>query len=841
MVKRVTARQLTETFADDVQRIQQPYVEELKNIRDNYEKNIHTCISMDEMLGSTTLAVDSAEEDDEVVCPPQQLKDGSYLLKCPILNCKSSTFKLRRHLRGQHTTLNEVQIDFAVTTARKIEANKKVTSKVCNAESENVPKVKKNSFQNTNLVNRKNNYKKCTVCGVLCINISQHLTKTHKMNNKDERFKSFVENSITVPRLYIKLLDGKPTELSPEEISQLNVDRPEILIQKTTLSELKRLRFEIDIKEKILNDDSDATDKDIVRTALDNLKSQYKDLRYLDTRSYTPTMLKWKNGFTSHLEIRGHYNPKRGVTMALDVILSYQSLNDEEELKFEDIVSPIIVRSILQTFAKKPDLSSCTKLKYISMFELLLKYLITDIDSPEKNVNENAEQIILKDLNFKVIQHEIENSTSILSKRRGIERIQTNKKAKASLITEAETTQLAEELASKIRKVLLDDGSEGVIESYKMKDILEVRNVLMATATVRLGRRSQELVKMTLTEVDECEYESVNGEKMIIIKVERQKSSSTGQPAPIVYTEEEFRVLNIFINKLRPKLLNEAQSEVVFPPKVINTLSSTDLSLSSAWHILQKFETASGKKMTSRVLRASRVSNSRNNKSITQEQKQHLAASMNHNVATAERYYNYSTITNSVVSTLQMDRQASTSRSASKLSLFQDNDESISEFAGAMDGTAKSTPVKTSETRTNVTLQIDQASSSQGTSKLNSLQDIDVSIHEFSGFIDGRTTSTPVKMPVKAPKRPNSDADSTLQNLRSKKVKANGNKKEEMEIDLNDRIDKIVQNLKDNGNENLLKTTTGHIRVQPVTAKLPQYLRKIFCTNDIRSIIKNFL
>ena len=156
----------------------------------------------------------------------------------------------------------------------------------------------------------------------------------------------------------------------------------------------------------------------------------------------------------------------------------------------------------------------------------------------------------------------------------------------------------------------------------------------MAVATLRLGRRRKELLTMSIDEVRSAQMEKV-GSKTFYIKVLNQKHSKCGQEAPVAFEKEEFEVLELYIKKLRPKITTDCRLKTVFHPlsKASSPLGQ-ELSLSSAWKILQKFETRSGKKISSRVVRTSKVANSRE-ANFTREECDNLASVMNHSSATA--------------------------------------------------------------------------------------------------------------------------------------------------------------------------------------------------------------
>ena len=215
------------------------------------------------------------------------------------------------------------------------------------------------------------------------------------------------------------------------------------------------------------------------------------------------------------------------------------------------------------------------------------------------------------------------------------------------LISGEELEDLLKDTVSSVLEVLHKSSDE--LDGYTANQALEVRNGLMAVATLRLGRRSKELLTMTIDEVRSAQMEKVGSKTFYIIKVLNQKHSKCGQEAPVAFEKEEFEVVELYIKKLRPKITTDCRLKIVFPPlsKASSPLGQ-ELSLSSAWKIQQKFETRSGKKISSRVVRISKVTNSRE-ANFTREECDNLASVMNHSSATAERHYIYRDVTQAVI------------------------------------------------------------------------------------------------------------------------------------------------------------------------------------------------
>lgn len=160
------------------------------------------------------------------------------------------------------------------------------------------------------------------------------------------------------------------------------------------------------------------------------------------------------------------------------------------------------------------------------------------------------------------------------------------------------------------------------------------------------------MIFMTVDEVKKAEKKWIDGEFFYIIKVLQQKNVKMGEAAPVVFSDVEFQVLNIYITKMRPQLTGDIYNPVVFPSQS-QRASGFNMSYSTFNNILDKLVTRSGKKLSSRIVRGSTITNNRT-LNVTHSERLHLAKAMSHSVATAERYYNYSDVSNSVVETLSL-------------------------------------------------------------------------------------------------------------------------------------------------------------------------------------------
>lgn len=122
-----------------------------------------------------------------VVTEVKKQKDGSYSQACPVLDCNSTTFKIRRHLKDIHTELSLNQIEYAVLLAKQISRNKRKLSEQT-SDTTNKLNNMRNINKQTALVSRKYDYKECLVCKKLYLNLPDHLTKTHKISRSNENY-----------------------------------------------------------------------------------------------------------------------------------------------------------------------------------------------------------------------------------------------------------------------------------------------------------------------------------------------------------------------------------------------------------------------------------------------------------------------------------------------------------------------------------------------------------------------------------------------------------------------------------------------------------------------------
>ena len=157
----------------------------------------------------------------------------------------------------------------------------------------------------------------------------------------------------------------------------------------------------------------DLEDYRSLKKRLEEEMATYKRLRFKDKRSYTKRVQLWRDSFSSYLSSRKQNNPERAVRMAMDVILCYETLG--EDLTFATFSKPSIIRKMLNCFYEKPGISSTSKLKYLRMFQIFVKFLFTDVSSPERREEMTNVELVSMDIKAQSIYHEIDHQCLILS------------------------------------------------------------------------------------------------------------------------------------------------------------------------------------------------------------------------------------------------------------------------------------------------------------------------------------------------------------------------------------------------------------------------------------------
>ena len=632
--RRVTSRKIILNFLKKMKEASETYNNAVKNATSFLVNNYARAKEMENQLGEACDFL--SDEDDEAADSTlvEVQKDGTKRLLCPVLPCRVRTFKLRRHLQSCHSSqLSDDKINYAIEMALIMESNKGCKSTTPYSKCTKKRGLKSNP--STFLVNRKDNYKKCSICGKLVLNMTNHIQRTHSIKKEDPSYKSLVTQCEVVPQCFIKQSDkSSAVILTGDELATAQKQfSSQIEEQKDTLEKLKALRTSMEEKKKEIeeftmkaNGIDGAKELDDLKMEWNRIYEEYKSERYRDSRKYSPTTEVWKKAFVEHLNRLKFPNSNRLSNMTFDIIVPYE-IKYEEHLNYKNITNGSTVRRMLAEFSNNTKLNCSSQIKYVAAFEKFLKFLILDPDSPEnrKPTNVDSAAFLSKDLCLRIIESEIANHKKIVRKNVGREQILSRKKAKSKLISKEETDKFLSEI-DKDLKTFLNEKEKW--QQYSQNDVRKVRNNLMAAAILRLGRRSKEIMRMTTKEVEDFQKRSVNGENFYIIEVLENKSAVGAKAAAIVFNDTEFTALRMYIQFLRTKIVEN--SSIVFPSTSGQKLNeSSSLTFGGAWKVLQRFSTQSGKKLSSRVCRSSKVTNSRLD-NITLEEERKLALAMNH-------------------------------------------------------------------------------------------------------------------------------------------------------------------------------------------------------------------
>ena len=497
---------------------------------------------------------------------------------------------------------------------------------------------------NTVLVSRKYNYKECALCQGLYMNLSDHVHRTHNISRDDPNYENYVKSPKVIPKVFTKLEGRKRVQLKDKELEDAKGLYGQVVEeQNDNLHLLKDARKNIEAVKEEMRKANSKEEYEEFKSKLSEKRDIYISLRYKDNRKYNAKTKAWHDCYKEHLVNKSCKNPKRIVSMALDVLLCYEK-TQKLELTFVDLIKPKIIRQILRNFRNESKHSYASRIKYVAQFNKLVKFLMLDVDSPERREDSNMAS---RTFVFEEIKQVFQNEIDLLNKLKGKEMIFTKKRAKDKLLTESELEDLMKNNSTYLAKVNSDILEKKHID-YGIEEILKVRNSLIAAATLRIGRRSQEMTRMNLAEVAGAEESLVGEEKFFIINVADQKNSRTGKPAPIAYTEAEFSTLKAFIADMRPKLIESPFCDIVFSSSSkLTSHVDQDLTLSAAFKVMQKYKTAKGKKVSSRSIRGSKITISRQ-KNLPNSTLDHLANAMSHKRSTADGYYDFNSLEVSV-------------------------------------------------------------------------------------------------------------------------------------------------------------------------------------------------
>jgi len=289
-------------------------------------------------------------------------------------------------------------------------------------------------------MSRKEHYKLCMVCSKIYKNMSDHITKFHKIPNTDERYEEYVKSPPTIPVHYTKLKDGKRILLEGIELQEAKaIHEEDIQMQTENLTLIKWKREKLQEFRRELNEAESELQHKSLRKKIDAAQEEYINLRYPDGRQYSRNVNIWKTAYLDYLTNNGANNPKRSQRMAFDVFLPYEKeLN--APLTFREFSQPKIFRNILCEFRNRSGLSVTSKGKYLTQFSTFIHFMLVSPDSPEMQSDNLEEETSLRlaaanTHKLEQLKLEIENQRKIMNKKKGKAMIETRKNAKAKLMS----------------------------------------------------------------------------------------------------------------------------------------------------------------------------------------------------------------------------------------------------------------------------------------------------------------------------------------------------------------------------------------------------------------------
>ena len=574
---RVTADELLKEYGRKVKDAQSEYRMKIMEATTELTDNYKMCKEIDEQLGILS--------NEEIHERQVNVLDENERYNCPIHKCGVKTVNIRRHLKNHNLTNDKFDsaIDYSKLFARNISTTKSHG---------------KTRVSNTHLVNKKRNYKVCPICNNLYRNMTDHITNSHKIKKTDVCYENYVKDCEVIPTVYTKLKSGRAVKLEGEELKEAKEKyEDEIVKQQKTLTELKCLRAEMETLQKRLKHKDDRKEK----VRLEEIYREYKEKRYEDNRVMSAKLKNWSVTFAEYLRQSGDNNPRRGVVMAMDVLLANHS--GKQDFAIEELLNIEELKKILQAFMQHKSTNNSSKMKYLGYFERLLKFVTCTVSSPEYIKNSSKEELILRNEKIKDASNEIRSIIKQLSRN---SKTEINESSKEKLKIMDDLVDVLRETQKYLNSLV--DRNEKDWQAFDFNEIRKIRNSLIVVATIRMSRTSKELIEMTVSECKDAEERLIKGELLKAIKISAQKLPKSCKQTPVVYSEIEFKALCLYIKYLRPKMRPTNISNVFFS---CNSLHSrpTPLSLLSVYKILQQYTTNSGKKLALHALKGRHVRN----------------------------------------------------------------------------------------------------------------------------------------------------------------------------------------------------------------------------------------
>ena len=411
--------------------------------------------------------------------------------------------------------------------------------------------MNRNRYRCTNLVKRKGNYKECLLCQGIFKNMLSHIQEYHKINKEDEQYNPLVTGCEVIPTCCIKQEGNNVIKMTVDEMKEVESTHGEtVRQQKETNQKLREKMTEIATLKALINSTEDEQDKSTLTNTLNSLQAEYKETRYMDLRNYPTVVKKWKDYFSKYQKnTRQNSNAEKISRAAIDILLNYLDTSKCTNIDVDVLLDGKILNEMLLLFNDRSDLGVETKLKYLTYYKSFLDFTCRSPLSSECVNAQSYENVLYRSAKMTELEKIIDDF------KKGL--ISSNKQGKAKklqkkpskVLSSAELAEI-ELIKNDINKIITDN-SNNVVESYTMKECITARNALMAAAANRVPRRSLELTKMEIGEYNMAKRLEIEGEVFHIIYVLEHKTNCSGAPAPIVFSELEYRALNVYMNKIR--------------------------------------------------------------------------------------------------------------------------------------------------------------------------------------------------------------------------------------------------------------------------------------------------
>ena len=198
----------------------------------------------------------------------------------------------------------------------------------CSLPKDDEKKINRNMHLND--AYRKNNFKECLKCSRLVINMSDHLSKYHKLSKTDLDYKKLVTQCPVIPLCLTEEKEGRRIELEGDRLQDaVEANADSIQEQVDELEKIKVARGAVE-NLRMKRDETNCQETyNKLSEELEEALSEYKKYRYPDRREYSETLTSWKDCYLKYLTDKQTPNAIRQVRMALDFFIFFEKEHGE--------------------------------------------------------------------------------------------------------------------------------------------------------------------------------------------------------------------------------------------------------------------------------------------------------------------------------------------------------------------------------------------------------------------------------------------------------------------------------------------------------------------------------